>query len=88
MKKNIVIDSYQISYYDNEQEDCPTLLFVHGWGADKDNLRAVYQPLSDKYRIVSIDLPGFGESTAPSEVIASPDYMEIVRQFITALNLP
>ncbi|MBP5449285.1 MAG: alpha/beta hydrolase [Spirochaetales bacterium] len=88
MKKSIAINQYNISYYDNERKDCPTLLFIHGWGADKDNLRAVYQPLSDKYRIVSIDLPGFGESTAPSEVIASPDYMEIVRQFITALNLP
>ena len=87
MKKNIIIDSYQISYYDNEREGCPTLLFVHGWGADKDNLRAVYQPLSDKYRIISIDLPGFGESSVPTNIITSPDYMEIVHKFILSLGI-
>lgn len=86
-KKSINIFDYNIFYLDNEKTDSKALLFVHGWGADKDNLRAVYQKLTDKYRIISIDLPGFGESSAPKEVIGSDDYARIIVEFLSKLNI-
>lgn len=87
MKNSILIDSYNIFYYDNEKTDAPVILFVHGWGADKDNLRAIYDKLMSQYRIISIDLPGFGESTPPDHVINSLEFMEIVHKFIVKMGL-
>ncbi|HNZ27646.1 MAG TPA: alpha/beta hydrolase [Spirochaetota bacterium] len=86
-KKSIEIFDYKIFYLDNEKFDSKPLLFVHGWGADKDNLRAVYQKLEGEYRVISIDLPGFGESSTPKEVIGSDDYAGIIVEFLNKLNI-
>lgn len=40
----------------------PTLVFVHGWSCDKSYWSAQVEELSPKYRVVTIDLAGHGES--------------------------
>ncbi len=40
----------------------PTLVFVHGWSCDKSYWSAQAEELSLKYRVVTIDLAGHGES--------------------------
>lgn len=86
-KKSINVFGYNLFYLDNEKYELKTLLFVHGWGADKDNLRAIYQKLLNEYRVISIDLPGFGESSAPKQVIGSDDYARIIVEFLNKLNI-
>lgn len=86
-KKVAVNDEYTISYYDNENYDKKTLVFVHGWAADKDNLKCVYQPLLDAYRIISVDLPGFGESTQPGEVVGSIEYAFVLQRFFSVIRI-
>ena len=66
----------QLVYLDNRLANAPILVFLHGWGADKDNLRGIYQELTNEYRIISFDLPGFGESTRPPETCGSHWYAE------------
>lgn len=41
----------------------PTLLLVHGFAADKDNWTRFARLLTSSYRVVALDLPGFGESS-------------------------
>jgi len=86
-KKSINVFDYNLFYLDNEKYESKALLFVHGWGADKDNLRAVYHKLKYEYRVISIDLPGFGESSAPKQVIGSDDYARIIVEFLNKLNI-
>ena len=40
----------------------PTLIFVHGWSADRTSWDAQVEHFSGKYRTVAVDLPGYGES--------------------------
>ena len=40
----------------------PTVLFVHGFGADKDMWLTYARRFKDRYRIIAPDLPGFGDA--------------------------
>lgn len=45
----------------------PTLVFVHGWTCDSLSWRGQAGPLSRQYRVVTLDLPGHGESASPPD---------------------
>jgi len=38
------------------------VLLIHGWAASSFTWRKVYGPLSDRFHVVAVDLPGFGNS--------------------------
>ncbi len=59
--KHINVDGMQIAY--NEGGQGETLLLIHGFGADKDNWTRVAGYFTPHYRVIAIDLPGFGESS-------------------------
>ncbi len=40
----------------------PTLLFVHGWSCDRSYWEQQVAPFSRDFRVVTVDLPGHGES--------------------------
>src|SRR2546422_4445643 len=48
--------------YDISGQGDPTLVFIHGWGCDRSYWRNQAQHFSTQYRVVTIDLPGHGES--------------------------
>ncbi|MBN2545828.1 MAG: alpha/beta hydrolase [Spirochaetes bacterium] len=85
-KKIQISNKLEISYLDNELNDKKNLVFVHGWGADKFNLKAIYDNLKYEFRILSIDLPGFGSSSTPYEIAGSEDYAEYLYEFLNRLN--
>jgi pimeloyl-ACP methyl ester carboxylesterase len=49
-------------YYDAYGEENTTLVFVHGWSCDRTYWTAQLEPFSEKYRVVTIDLAGHGQS--------------------------
>jgi pimeloyl-ACP methyl ester carboxylesterase len=42
------------------------VVFVHGWTCDESSWSAQVPPLSGKYRVITLDLPGHGKSAAPA----------------------
>lgn len=58
------IPGFTIRYLDSGRHDDAPLVLVHGIGADKDNFGLVAIFLRD-YRVIALDLPGFGESDKP-----------------------
>jgi pimeloyl-ACP methyl ester carboxylesterase len=40
----------------------PAVLLIHGWAASSFTWRKVYGPLSARFHVVAVDLPGFGNS--------------------------
>lgn len=50
-----------IAYTDSREGDT-SLLFIHGWGIDHTYWDRQAEYFSDKYRVITIDLPGFGRS--------------------------
>ena len=81
----VIVENLAIEYDDIGSGK--VILFLHGW---KDNLKTfddLLPFLSSKYRIIRIDLPGFGKSGKPSESWVLDDYVKFINEFIFKLNL-
>ena len=82
-KINIENHGVHIAYTDNGKSDT-TLLFVHGWCINKSYWSAQVAFFSKKYRVVTIDLPGFGESgknrSSWNSRIFGKDVNEVINQ--------
>ena len=81
------VDGRVISYCDNEAFDKKTVVFLHGWGCDKENLRGIYLLLCEDFRVISIDLPGFGKSNRPAETWGSIDYAKDIADFLKSCGI-
>ena len=53
-----------LSYLEMGRADGPCVLFLHGFGADLLTWQLCLVPLASQYRIVAVDLPGHGRTTA------------------------
>jgi pimeloyl-ACP methyl ester carboxylesterase len=49
-------------YYESHGSGEPTLVFIHGWTCDATAWNNQISYFKDKYRVVVLDLPGFGRS--------------------------
>jgi pimeloyl-ACP methyl ester carboxylesterase len=64
------------------------LLILHGWGSKSANWQKVGELLIGRgFKVIIPDLPGFGESQAPSNVWDLDDYADFVREFVKDLGL-
>lgn len=63
------------------------IIVLHGWGANIDTVMPIVNILAEDYEVYAIDLPGFGESEEPKEVIGSFEYAEIVRKFLEKMGI-
>lgn len=59
-----------------------TLLLLHGFGESLFTWRAVVDPLAQHYRIVAVDLPGFGGSSKSAASYSLPDMTRRLGAFI------
>ncbi|MCL2160735.1 MAG: alpha/beta hydrolase [Betaproteobacteria bacterium] len=57
-----------VSYLDTGKKDAQTLVFIHGWSSDTSFWRFQVSEFSRDYRVLVLDLPGFGRSGKPQDV--------------------
>lgn len=82
----INIKNKKISYIDTGVGDV-AIVFLHGWGACKENFNQTIELLKNKYRCIALDLPGFGRSDKLTESFFVDDYADIVSEFIKELKI-
>ena len=61
----VTVQGRTVAYIDTDpknQDNRPTVLFLHGWGAPAETYRLLIDHLSTYCRVVAPDLPGFGGS--------------------------
>lgn len=75
-----------IAFSDQGKGDT-TLLFVHGWGINRSYWSDQVNFFDKKYRVVTIDLPGFGQSGKNRNVWNTDTYGKDIDSVITQLNL-
>ena len=85
MKLNI--NDIDINYKEYGNKKGKTLVFLHGWGQNIEMMRPLADRLQDKYHIIIIDLPGFGGSDEPKEVMNIYDYNEVVEKLLNELKV-
>lgn len=75
-------------YLEGGPPGAPVVLLLHGFGGDKDNWTRFSSSLTDRFRVIAPDLPGFGDSARHTDwdysLVAQRDR---VRQFAEALGL-
>jgi pimeloyl-ACP methyl ester carboxylesterase len=64
-----------------------TLLFVHGWCINKEYWSEQSKYFSDKYKVVALDLPGFGQSDKSRSEWTFEKYTDDINEFIKAERL-
>jgi pimeloyl-ACP methyl ester carboxylesterase len=63
-------------------ENAPYAFLVHGWASSSYTWKPILPALSRRYRCVTIDLPGFGRSPAPSRPPTIIGYADLVARLI------
>src|SRR5262249_12615421 len=63
--RTVTIDGQKIFYRESGRTSAPALLLLHGFPTSSHMFRELIPRLSDRYRVVAPDLPGFGFSDAP-----------------------
>ena len=60
------VDGFQI-HSSSTGSGKQTLVFVHGWTCDSSSWDAQVPALSKQYRVITLDLPGHGQSGSPAD---------------------
>ena len=65
------------------------IVFLHGFGASLQPWQTWAQALSEDYRVISVDLPGFGlTGEDPSGIYTDQRSVEVLEAFLKELNIP
>lgn len=83
---NLVSNNVRIDYTDTGTGDT-TLLFVHGWCINKTYWEKQVAYFGKRYRVVTIDLPGFGKSGKNRKVWDTATYGRDIKNVIEQLKL-
>lgn len=63
-----------------------TIVFLHGWGSNKELMKQGFQNQFKKYKHLYVDMPGFGKSSN-NYVLTTKEYANIMRSFLELLHL-
>lgn len=85
MMKTLGFRGYRIAYVD--EGSGPALLFLHNGGTSHAIWRGVMDLLVGRYRVVAIDLLGYGDSDRPGEGYTMGMYVALVGRVVEALGL-
>ncbi len=85
MLMQVVVSGLMTHY--QRQGNGKVVLLLHGWADRKETFQAILPALTEKYTVVTLDLPGFGQSQAPKEAWGLDDYAKFVQAFLKKLNI-
>lgn len=81
----IEVDGLRFHY--QEKGSGTPLLLIHGNNSSTYTWKDVFEPLAEKYRVISIDLKGFGFSAKPDGDYRMPAQAEHIIHFLDKLNI-
>lgn len=77
----------ELFLYDTGSPDAEPYLLVHGLGDESDTWRGVLPGLAERYRVLALDLPGFGRSSKPRRAYTVTFYQQVLLELLGQLNL-
>lgn len=86
VQRHITVDGHELAYVD--EGEGPPLLMLHGNPTWSFIYRKLIAGLSDRFRCIAPDLPGFGFSSAgPGYGFRPADHARVIEHFVDALDL-
>ena len=85
--KSIVVDgkNFDLSYELINPTKKEDILFLHGWGSNKDIMKSAFSSYLQDYRHIYLDMSGFGKSPN-NYVLTTNDYSKITKEFLNSIN--
>jgi pimeloyl-ACP methyl ester carboxylesterase len=84
MLMQVVVDSLLTAY--EVQGKGKAVLLLHGWGDRAAGLTALHIALAKQYKVIALDLPGFGGTESPKNVWGLDEYAQFVAHFVEKIN--
>lgn len=85
--RQILIDGRSLNYLELGDPTAPVLLYVHGLMGTWRNWIFNLLPFADRFRVIAVDLPGFGDSQMPAGRLTIENYAKTLTEFIAALGV-
>jgi pimeloyl-ACP methyl ester carboxylesterase len=88
--RTVKIDGLSIFYREAGPKDAPVLLLLHGLPSSSRMFEPLFARLSDRFRLIAPDYPGFGHSDWPDPkqfAYTFDRYAEILNRFTEAIGL-
>lgn len=88
--KTIKINHLEIFYRESGKSENPVILLLHGFPSTSFMFRDLINDLSEKYRVIAPDYPGFGQSSTLSPIEFDYTFENLsnyIENFIDALGL-
>lgn len=85
--KKIALDEKTTIAYTDEGSGEHTIIFIHGLGSYLPAWKKNTAELKNNYRVIAIDLPGYGKSSKPNHSGMMEYYADVVYQFAQKLGL-
>jgi len=76
---------FDISYEIVNQNKSQDIVFLHGWGSNKELMKQAFGNYLDDFRLIFVDMPGFGRSSNEI-VLTTMDYKEIMDTFLDSIS--
>ena len=76
-----------VNYKFNDINSDTTIVLLHGWGQNIEMMEPIGNRFKNKFNVLILDFPGFGESEEPKEVWGVYDYVDCLRKLIESLEL-
>lgn len=86
MKKSILIGKQKISYILTGNKKKKNLLMIHGLFSNSEHFSDLISQLEENFNILSIDLPGFGESAPLEEKHSLDSYTYYIAKLCSEIN--
>ncbi len=83
--KFVEVDGIKLHY--QEKGSGTPLVLIHGYGSSTYTWRNVFVPLSEHFRVISVDLKGFGFSEKPVGDYTKRGQAVLVRKFLDKLEI-
>lgn len=84
------VDGFKVFYREAGASDAPGLLLLHGFPSAGHMFRDLIPLLSDRYRVIAPDLPGFGQSDMPPRTAFTYSFdhiAEVIDRFTEIVGL-
>ncbi len=80
------IQGHTIHYLDSETNN-QAIVLLHGWGQSSELMKPIYDFFKNRFRVINIDLPGFGNSDDLKGVWGVAEYTLCLHEILDKLNI-
>ena len=77
---------FNINYEIKNNDKDKIIVFLHGWGSNKEIMKQAFASRLKEYKHIYIDMPGFGK-TQNNYILTTIDYANIMKIFLEKINI-